>query len=221
MQVTLQCTSYFRLCCFQRKNDWTTFQKYATWNIASVKITCGLVSKKRICGVSSSTKFEILLVYSFVVLILSLSFHFCHPGIMQPYQIKKFKIFERYAKNCNTGQKQIKNKHLPFSLYPTGAWLEELRCHQCGPDHSYRNFRPITRTADYPQRSIFVVRGKKVQQITRTGLLPAPQNKRKSCYCITGIRTHKLGEMNIPCCCLQSERSITFSAKNWLLTMQP
>ena len=55
----------------------------------------------------------------------------------------------------------------------------------------YRNFRPITRTADYPQRSIFVVRGKKVQQITRTGLLPAPQNKRKSCYCITGIRTHK------------------------------
>ena len=87
--------------------------------------------------------------------------------------------------------------------------------------NKYRNFRPITRTADYPQRSIFVVRGKKVQQITRTGLLPAPQNKRKSCYCTTGIRTHKLGEMNIPCCCLQSERSITFSAKNWLLTMQP
>ena len=85
----------------------------------------------------------------------------------------------------------------------------------------YRNFQTFTRTADYPQRSIFVVRGKKVQRITRTGLLPAPQNKRKSCYCITGIRTHKLGAMNIPCCCLQSERSITFSAKNWLLTMQP
>ena len=90
----------------------------------------------------------------------------------------------------------------------------------------YRNFRPITRTADYPHGRLpaavyFCRKGKKVQQITRTGLLPAPQNKRKSCYCITGIRTHKLGAMNIPCCCLQSERSITFSAKNWLLTMQP
>ena len=51
----------------------------------------------------------------------------------------------------------------------------------------------FTRTADYPQRSIFVPRGKKVQQITHTGLLPAPQNRRKSCYCITGTRTHKLG----------------------------
>jgi len=53
-------------------------------------------------------------------------------------------------------------------------------------------------TADYPQQSIFVVRGKNVQQITRTGLLPTPQNQRKSCYCIIGIRTHKLGAMNIP-----------------------
>ena len=82
----------------------------------------------------------------------------------------------------------------------------------------YRNFRPFTCTADYPQRSIFVV---KVQLITCTGRLPAPQNKRKSCYCITGIRTHKLGAMNIPCCCLQSRRSIAFSAANWLLVMQP
>ena len=38
---------------------------------------------------------------------------------------------------------------------------------------SYRNFRTFTRMANYPQRSIFVIRGKKVQQITRTGLLPA------------------------------------------------
>ena len=57
----------------------------------------------------------------------------------------------------------------------------------------YHNFWTFTCTADYPQRSIFVVRGKKVQQITRTGLLPAPQNQRKSCYCIIGITTHKLG----------------------------
>ena len=41
---------------------------------------------------------------------------------------------------------------------------------------AYRNFRTFTRTADYPQRSIFAVRRKNVQQITRTGLLPAPQN---------------------------------------------
>ena len=94
-------------------------------------------------------------------------------------------------------------------------------CCSCSFYFYYRYFRTFTRTADYRQWSIFVVRGKKVQQITRTGLLPAPQNKRKSCYCITRIRTHKLGAINIPCCCLQSERSITFSAKNWLLTMQP
>ena len=112
----------------------------------------------------------------------------------------------------------------------------------------YCNFRTFTRTADYPQRSIFVVRGKNAQQITRTGLLPAPQNQRKSCDCIIGTRTHKFGAMNIPwvwiplkpqkhflgliailksqtqlrwshlhfipCFCLQSRRSIAFSAKN-------
>ena len=90
--------------------------------------------------------------------------------------------------------------------------------------YRYRNFRPFTRRADYPQRSIFVVIGKKIQLITCTGRLPAPQNKRKSCYCITHIKTHKLrklGAMNIPCCCLQSRRSIAFSAANWLLVMQP
>ena len=69
----------------------------------------------------------------------------------------------------------------------------------------YRNFRPYTRTADYPQWSIFVITGKKVRQITRTGLLPAPQNKRKSCYRIIGMRTHKLGAMSIPCFCYKAE----------------
>ena len=67
----------------------------------------------------------------------------------------------------------------------------------------------------YPQLSIFVVRGKKFNR------LPAPQNQRKSCYCIIGITTHKLGAMNILCFCLQSRRSIAFSAKNWLLVMRP
>ena len=33
----------------------------------------------------------------------------------------------------------------------------------------YRNFRPLTCTADYPHRSIFAVARKKFQQITRTG----------------------------------------------------
>ena len=41
--------------------------------ISSVEITNGLVSKKRICGVTSSTTFELLLVYRFVVLVLFLS----------------------------------------------------------------------------------------------------------------------------------------------------
>ena len=72
--------------------------------------------------------------------------------------------------------------------------LGMCKCSCC----TYRNFWTFTRTADYPQRSIFVVRGKNVQQITRIGLLPAPQNQRKSCYCIMAIRTHKLGAMNIP-----------------------
>ena len=31
----------------------------------------------------------------------------------------------------------------------------------------YRNFRPLTRTADYPHRSIFAIARKKFQQITQ------------------------------------------------------
>ena len=33
-------------------------------------------------------------------------------------------------------------------------------------DHEYRNFRPSTRTAHYPRRSIFAIKGKNFQQIT-------------------------------------------------------
>jgi len=33
----------------------------------------------------------------------------------------------------------------------------------------YRNFRPFTRTADYPHRLIFAKRRKKNQHITHTG----------------------------------------------------
>ena len=40
----------------------------------------------------------------------------------------------------------------------------------------YCNFRPFTRTAHYPHRSIFAIKGKSFQQITRT------ENKRKSCF---------------------------------------
>ena len=35
--------------------------------------------------------------------------------------------------------------------------------------YRYRNFRPLTRMADYPHRSIFAIARKKFQQITRTG----------------------------------------------------
>ena len=48
----------------------------------------------------------------------------------------------------------------------------------------YRNFRPFTRTAHYPHRSIFAIKGKSFQQITRT------ENKRKSCFkspCLTKL----------------------------------
>ena len=34
---------------------------------------------------------------------------------------------------------------------------------------TYRNFRPITRAAHYPHRSIFAIKRKNCQQITRTG----------------------------------------------------
>ena len=37
---------------------------------ASVKITHGLVPKERICGVTSSTKYELLLVFCFVIVVL-------------------------------------------------------------------------------------------------------------------------------------------------------
>ena len=33
----------------------------------------------------------------------------------------------------------------------------------------YRNLRPLTRMADYPNRSVFSIAKKKFQQITRTG----------------------------------------------------
>ena len=85
-------------------------------------------------------------------------------------------------------KQQYNSKPFPFNIF----WLQNIWFIM------YRNFRTFTCTADYPQRSIFVVRGKNVQQITRTGLLPAPQNQRKSWYCIIGIRTHKLGVTNIP-----------------------
>ena len=49
----------------------TTFQKYAsTLNNPSVKITNGLVPEERIYGVTSSTKYELLLVFCFVVVVL-------------------------------------------------------------------------------------------------------------------------------------------------------
>ena len=52
----------------------------------------GLVSKKRNCGVTSSTKFEVLLVHCYVALVLFLCFFVSvivigRPGIIQPYQI--------------------------------------------------------------------------------------------------------------------------------------
>ena len=62
-------------------------------------------------------------------------------------------------------------------MLKTEKYLSDLKTEVMTRNDMYRNFRPFTRTADYPQRSIFVTRGKKVQQITRTGRLPAPQNK--------------------------------------------
>ena len=96
-----------------------------------------------------------------------------------------------------------------------------ILCRKKWGHSNYRNFRTIIRTADYPQRSIFVTRGKNVQHITRTGLLPAPQNRKNLATVFPGQELTNFGEMNIPCCCLQSRRSIAFSAKNWLLIMQP
>ena len=77
------------------------------------------MSKKRICGVSSSTKFELLLVYCFVVLILSLSFHFCHPGIMQPYQVQNLKSSKDMPKIAIPGKNKLKiNTYLSVYIPP-------------------------------------------------------------------------------------------------------
>ena len=64
----------------------------------------------------------------------------------QPVQFENFQNIASYHKSWNA----------QTSLYDFYIYMY------------YRNFRTFTRTADYPQRSIFVVRGKKVQQITRT-----------------------------------------------------
>ena len=107
--------------------------------------------------------------------------------------------------SCLVIMVRLESAKIPFlrvHCTPMGTFgirfLHLLSCFFCFRLICYRNFRTFTRTADYPQRSIFVIRRKNVQQITRTGLLPAPQNQRKSCYCIMGIRTHKLGAINIP-----------------------
>ena len=93
----------------------------------------------------------------------------------------------------------IIGSHMTHFWFPRKRSKREKASYEEKEKHTvYHNFQTFTRMADYPQWSIFVVRGKNVQQITRTGLLPAPQNQRKSWYCIIGIRTHKLGVMNLP-----------------------
>ena len=141
-----------------------------------------------------------------------------------------FQCYSKSSRKAGAKQSVIAQARLWIPIQACFLTFSEVALKTCKKLHShftpqfwymYRSFRTFTRTADYPQRSIFAVRGKKVQQITRTGLLPPPQNQRKSCYCIIGITTHKLGAMNILCFCLQSRISIAFSAKNWLLIMQP
>ena len=51
------------------------------------------------------------------------------------------------------------------------------------PHPIYRDFRPITHTAHYPHRSIFAIKGKNCQQITRT------ENKRKSWFKVSPYLT--------------------------------
>ena len=85
----------------------------------------------------------------------------------------------------------------------------------CKMQQECHNFRPFPRRADHPRRSIFVIRGKKVQQITRT---PKPEKIMLLYYRDNNLQ---IGAMNILFFCLQSRRSIAFSAKNWLLILQP
>ena len=54
----------------QRKNRLNHLLKIRIhFNNASVKITNGVVPKERICGVTSSTKYKLLLVFCFVVVV--------------------------------------------------------------------------------------------------------------------------------------------------------
>ena len=89
-----------------------------------LKITNGLAPKERICGVTSSTKYELLLVFCFVVIVL-LGCPFVPvlvigpPGIMYPYQ--SFQICQELQYRENGSSKQIKNKH-------SGVSSISLRC---------------------------------------------------------------------------------------------
>ena len=93
----------------QRKKQLNNFyKKYAsTWYNSSVKNN-GLVSKKGICAVIYSTKFELLLIYCFVVLVLFLSSlvsSLVSRAVQASCNLIRFKI-KTYAKNCNKAEQK-------------------------------------------------------------------------------------------------------------------
>ena len=84
---------------------------------APVKITNGLVPNERICGVTSSTKYELLLIFCFVVVVLFLppfvSVLVIGPrGIMQPYQ-----SFQRYAKKLQYREKTVEQPICSYHIH--------------------------------------------------------------------------------------------------------
>ena len=91
-----------------------------------LKITNGLVPKERICGVSSSTKYELLLVLfcrcRFRSLSLSLRFFSCHRSSRHHVALSELlKICQKLQYREKSSSKQIKNKHSALSLYPSDA----------------------------------------------------------------------------------------------------
>lgn len=91
---------------------------------------------------------------------------------------------------CNT---QWRNSGLLWSRFPSKTSFNKVKhslpvCRMLRnfTEGKYRNFRPFTRTADHPQRSIFVIRGKKFNRLPALPDYPHPKTKENHATVLPG-----------------------------------
>ena len=90
--------------------------------------------KEIICGVTSSVKYELLLVFCFVVVVLFRSPFVSVLDRCARHHItlsELLKVCQKLQYRGKSSSKQIRNKHSALSLYPSDTWLEKLQSHQC------------------------------------------------------------------------------------------